>query len=385
VGDWPREHLDDSLESMESSRAPDPGHDCIAAPPRVDWRFATLCAALLALIFAFQNWITRDGLGFERSVAQQLTIYVVWLVLLPFVLRSARKRPLVERPTRRWLFMQFWIGSGYSLIHAVMTGLLRWLLGIAFYRELADILVSNITGNWGRNLITYGLVVAAYQSMVYHRAVRERDHRAARLELDLARAHLETLGGRIRPHFLFNTLNTIASMVRADPSKAEAMIGQLSDLLRASLRSDPERKVRLDEELTLVTQYLEIERTRFADRLTVSVLASDGAHGALVPHLILQPLVENAVRHGIAPREGPGSIVVRAGRHDGYLAVEIEDDGVGMGNAPPAREGGGVGLSTVRSRLGYLYGSDHRFEVVPVIPAGTLVRLEIPYEVETSA
>ena len=143
---------------MESSRAPDPGHDYTAVPPRVDWRFATLCAALLAFSFAVQNWITRDGLEFERSVAQQLTIYAVWLVLLPFVLRSARKRPLVERPTRRWLFTQLWIGSGYSLVHAVMTGLLRWLLGIAFYRELADILVTNITGNWGRNLITYGIV-----------------------------------------------------------------------------------------------------------------------------------------------------------------------------------------------------------------------------------
>jgi len=366
---------------MELSPTPDDSSGYAAPPPRVDWRFATFCAALLTFIFAVQNWITRDGLTFERSVAQQLTIYLVWLALLPLVLRSARKRPLVHRPTRRWLLIQFWIGSGYSLVHAVAVGLLRWSLGIAVYRELSDVLLSNITGNWGRNLITYGLVVAAYQSMVYHRAVRDRDQRAARLELDLARAHLETLGGRIRPHFLFNTLNTIASMVRADPPKAEAMIGQLSDLLRASLRSDPERKIRLDEELVLVSQYLEIERTRFADRLRVSVLASDGAHGALVPHLILQPLVENAVRHGIAPREGPGSIVVRAGKRDGYLAVEIEDDGVGMGNAPPAREGGGVGLSTVRSRLAYIYGSDHRFEVRPVIPTGTRVQFEIPYEV----
>jgi signal transduction histidine kinase len=350
-------------------------------PPRVDWRFAVLCAALLTVIFAVQNWVTR-ALTFERSLAQQATIYCAWLLLLPFVLRSARKRPLTQRPTRRWVFTQFWIGSGYSLVHAIIAGVSRWLLGIAAFDDLSDVLYAQITANWGRNLITYGLVVAAYQSVVYHRAVRERDQRAARLELDLAGARLEALAGRIRPHFLFNTLNTIATMVRADPTKAEAMIGQLSDLLRASLRADPERKVRLDEELTLTTQYLDIERTRFADRLRVSVLVSEAAQRALVPHLILQPLVENAVRHGIAPREGPGSVIVRAARQDGYLAVEVEDDGVGMGNAPPTRDDGGVGLSTVRLRLGYVYGSDHRFEIIPVVPSGTRVRLEIPYEAD---
>jgi|RhiMetdeSRZDD1v2_1073273.scaffolds.fasta_scaffold11436_7 two-component system LytT family sensor kinase len=357
----------------------------LSDPPRVDWRFAVLCAVLLTVIYALQNWVTRTGLTFERSLVQQATIYFAWLLILPSVLRSARKRPLTQRPTRGWVFTQFWIGSGYSLVHAVLTGVSRWLLGIAAYDSIADVLVANITANWGRNLITYGLVVAAYQSVFYHRAVRERDQRAARLELDLERARLEALAGRIRPHFLFNTLNTIATMVRADPTKAEAMIGQLSDLLRASLRAEAERKVRLDEELVLTGQYLEIERTRFADRLRVSVVASEAAQRALVPHLILQPLVENAVRHGIAPREGPGSITVRAGQRDGYLAVEVEDDGVGMGNAPPARDGGGVGLSTVRSRLGYLYGSDHRFEVTPVLPSGTRIRVEIPYEAEVDA
>jgi sensor histidine kinase YesM len=356
--------------------------DFFGTPPRVDWRFAALCSALLTGIFAIQNWITRPTLGLGTSLVQQATIYCAWLLLLPLVLRSARKRPLVQRPTRSWLLTQFWIGTGYSLVHAILTGLSRWLLGVAQFKDLSDVLFANIAGNWGRNLITYGLIVVAYQSVVYHRAVREREQRSARLEVDLARAHLETLAGRIRPHFLFNTLNTIASMVRADPTKAEMMIGQLSDLLRASLRTDPERKVRLDEELTLVTQYLEIERTRFADRLRVSVGATADAQAALVPHLILQPLVENAVRHGIAPREGPGSVIVRAERRDGMLAVEVEDDGVGMGNAPPTREGGGVGLSTVRSRLAYTYGYSHRFEVASLKPSGTRVRVEVPYEVE---
>jgi len=370
---------------MQSFLPPDPGHDVAGSPPRVDWRVAAACAALLAVIFAIQNWVTRAGLSLATSLAQQATIYAGWLLLLPLVLRSARKHPLVRRPTRRWVLLQLWIGSCYSLLQAVLTGIARYALGLAVLDNLGDVLFAQITANWGRNLITYALIVVAYQAVVYHRAVRERDQRAARLELDLARAHLETLAGRIRPHFLFNTLNTIATMVRADPAKAEAMIGQLSDLLRASLRAEPERKVRLEEELMLATQYLEIERTRFADRLRVSVLASDDAYGALVPHLILQPLVENAVRHGIAPRERSGCVIVRAGRRDGYLAVEVEDDGVGMGNAPPSRDGGGLGLSTVRSRLAYLYGSDHRFDVGPVTPTGTRVRFEIPYEAEHGA
>jgi LytS/YehU family sensor histidine kinase len=215
--------------------------------------------------------------------------------------------------------------------------------------------------------------------VAYHRAVREQDLRAARLEVDLAEAKLASLEGRLRPHFLFNTLNTIGALIREDPGAAEVMLGQLSELLRASLRSDPTREVRLADELSLVEHYLSIQRVRFQERLRVSLDATESARQALVPQLLLQPLVENAVRHGIAPRESGGSVAVHADEANGRLRVIVEDDGVGMGNAPPAQSGSGLGLGGVQSRLAHLYGTDHRLDITPCSPSGTRITIEIPY------
>ena len=156
------------------------------------------------------------------------------------------------------------------------------------------------------------------------------------------------------------------------------MIGELSDLLRASLSAEPSREIRLDEELAFTQKYLDLERVRFQDRLRVSIDASAEARCALVPHLLLQPLVENAVRHGIAPLEAGGSIAVAAGRQNGTLHVTVRDDGVGI-TATTNAEGRGIGLRGVRAKLLHLYGSGHRLDFTPVTPHGTVVDIEIPY------
>jgi len=163
------------------------------------------------------------------------------------------------------------------------------------------------------------------------------------------------------------------------------MIGQLSDLLRASLKADPLREVALSDELKLVEQYLAIQQTRFQDRLRATLSASDAAQRAYLPYLILQPLVENAVRHGISPRESGGQLWLDANQVDDRLVITIEDDGVGMGNAPPELAGSGVGLGGVKSRLQHLYGPDHRLDVEARRPSGTRVRIEIPYHAAPEA
>ena len=356
--------------------------------PRVDWRLAVMSAAVLVVLFTLQGAVatqpgakpTPIGLVFTR----QIIVWGVWLALTPLVIAVARRYPFGESSRSRWILRHLLIGGAFSIAHSMIGSFVRMAVGINVYESILDATLAAFLINIGRNYLCYGLITASYSALAYHRAVRDRDMRAARLEIDLTEAKLSSLESRLRPHFLFNTLNAIAALIREDPAAAESMIGQLSDLLRASLRADPGREIRLDEELHLVQQYLAIQQVRFNDRLHVSLEASDTARRAYVPQLILQPLVENAVRHGIAPRESGGSVWVFADQPNGHLRLRVEDDGVGMGDMPSPLAGNGIGLGGLKSRLAHLYGADQRVEVAPRETGGTRVTIEIPYHTESN-
>ena len=351
-----------------------------SAPPKVNWRVALSCTVLLTVLFAIQQWaVGANQPSFSVALGRQTITWFTWLLLLPAVIAVARRYPVLGAPRKRWLLKQFGLSLLFSAAHSFLVSLVRHLLGINLVDGVIEGALNLVISQPGRNFLTYAFIAMAYHAVAYNRAVRERDLRALRLEVDLAEAKLASLESRLRPHFLFNTLNTIAALVRDDPAAAETMIGQLSDLLRASLRADPGAEIQLAEELHLVEQYLEIQRVRFNDRLEIGLRASDEARLALVPQLILQPVVENAVRHGIAPRETGGSVWVLAERPDGRLRLVVEDDGVGVSNGPSANAGAGIGLGGLRSRLAHLYGEDHRVEVAPRLPSGTRVTIEIPY------
>jgi two-component system LytT family sensor kinase len=351
--------------------------------PRLDWRIATTCAVVLTFLFAIQQWAAgANSPSFAVSIERQGVIWGMWLLLLPLVAATARRYPIVRAKRNRWLLQQIGIATVFAVVHSFAVSALRHLLGINLVDSILEGALNLIVSQPGRNYLAYAFIMAAYQAVAYHREVRERDLRAARLEVDLAESKLANLEGRLRPHFLFNTLNSIAALIREDPVAAEAMLGQLSDLLRASLKADPGREVRLDEELQLVEQYLSIQRARFQDRLTISVDVGEDARRGYVPHLILQPLVENAVRHGIAPRESGGAVWVYAEHTGDRLRITVEDDGVGMGSSPPSLAGTGLGLSSVRSRLTHLYGEDQRIEVVTRRPSGTRVSIDIPFRAD---
>ena len=350
--------------------------------PTPDWRFAVGCAALLTVVFALQMWIappaSRPELDLGTAFALQAVRWGTWLLLLPAILRSALQRLLDGRPTVGWMMRSTWHGVLFSTLHSLVAGTLRWGLGLSVSDQLLDVLAEGVVVGFSTGFLIYWAILIACQAVAYHRAVRERDQRAAALELELTRASLAHVEATLRPHFLFNTLNTIAALVRDDPRAAEEMIEGLSDLLRASLSGDALQEVPLSDELTLAGQYLEIERVRFQDRLHVSVDASDDARRALVPRFMLQPLVENAVHHGIAPLEDGGSISVSAATADGRLQLSVTDDGVGLGNSP--RSGGaGIGLGGLRARLSHLYGDRQRLDVRAGVPRGTVVLLEIPF------
>ncbi len=229
--------------------------------------------------------------------------------------------------------------------------------------------------------IGFAVLVAALHAVQLVRAARERELKAAQLETSLAQAQLRSLRLQLQPHFLFNALNTISATMYADPAAADEMLDQLAELLRASLKTAQHDVVPLDVELAILDRYLAILRARFGERLAVATRVEPGAERALVPTLLLQPLVENAVRHGGAERRGTGAVEVRARREGGRLVVEVEDDGVGPDASPPAAEGSGVGLTATAERLRLLYGEDHAFTAgrPPGGGAGFVVRIAIPF------
>jgi signal transduction histidine kinase len=213
-------------------------------------------------------------------------------------------------------------------------------------------------------------------SASYSQATRESEL----LQTRLAQAQLQALRLQLNPHFLFNTLNTITALVHTDPHAAERMVTGLSELLRISLGSVGEQEVPLSRELEVLEHYLDIQQVRFADRLQVHYDVSPGTERAYVPNLLLQPLVENAIKHGIAPRAVSGRISIVARQDNGTLTLEVADNGVGDSGAATAGEG--VGLRNSRERLRSLYGDAHRFEAAPQPAGGFRVLIQFPFHTE---
>ena len=262
----------------------------------------------------------------------------------------------------RWLFQ--------GILPALAPQTSWWLYARHLYLEQFDWL-----------LMTYLFLVGLAYALAYRRESEARALNAARLETRIVEARLRALQHELHPHFLFNTLNTISALMHTNIDAADKMLDQLADLLRLTLRASGAEPVPLQSELEMLQKYLQIEQTRLGDRLTVAVDVDGDALSALVPTFLLQPLVENAVRHGVAPYGRPGSVSIRANRVGGELTVQIQDSGCG---APPERLGssnGGIGVANTRARLEYLYPSAHRFEFANLLD-GFRVTVAIPYQAE---
>ena len=227
-------------------------------------------------------------------------------------------------------------------------------------------------------------IVSTYATYWVEHLVREASKESAerqRVVTRLVQAELDTLKLQLNPHFLFNALNSAMALIATDPPAAERMVSELSDFLRLVLTTSSEQEVPLERELGLLDRYVAIQRVRFQDRLSVTCNIEDGVRAALVPSLLLQPLVENAIRHGISPRAGAGYVQVGARRVGDQLSITILDDGVGI-RARRSRErsrGTGLGLTNTRTRLLHLYGDAHEFESGPRDEGGYAVRITIPF------
>lgn len=231
-----------------------------------------------------------------------------------------------------------------------------------------------------KQVIGHALVLAVATLFVLARRARARELRAAALERELAVANLRALQMQLEPHFLFNALNLVSSCIRVDPSRAETMLAHLSDFLRATLRAGDAQEVRLEHELTAATAYLEIMRARFTDRLRVVFDVAAESRAALVPNLVLQPLVENAVKHGIARHDRAGTVRIAAHRDGDALRLTVGDDG--PGKAPGGLPAGhGIGLSNTTERLAHLYGAAGRLTAGEAPGGGLEVVVWIPWHV----
>jgi two-component system, LytTR family, sensor kinase len=307
----------------------------------------------------------------------ELPVWFFWVAAAVCIVRLSGRFPLDRtRP---------WTGLGVHLVGAIVAAALfigfRMLWYQAFnpfpyldtsvptwyWRMFREHFVAGFTLYWA--------VVGVYHAFTNYARFRKRDVEARIIRGELAEARLDALRLQLRPHFLFNALNTVSSVLEENPRRARRIIGRLGELLRASLRTDTNALVPLKEELELVVAYLEIEGERFGGRLAYSVQVPDSMLDVRVPSFLLQPLVENAVRHGIAPREGPGNISLKASAAGDYLEIHVEDDGVGL-------TGGvlhdGIGLGNTRRRLRELYQGNASVTLAPRSSAGLDVRVRIP-------
>ena len=302
-----------------------------------------------------------------------LSDWYIWALLAPGIIWLARNLALDREHRARNLGIHLLASVAATMVHWSLNNLCRhYVLGFSGSISLAYAFHSSI--------VTYWILAGATWGYDYYVRYRQGELRAAQLSVQLAQAQLQALRTQLHPHFLFNTLNAISALVHRDPEAADRMVARLSDLLRLTIEGIGVQEVPLAKEIDFLKRYLEIEQTRFADRLTVDMQIEPETLAASTPYLILQPLVENAIRHGIAPRSQPGRVVIRAHRDDGLLILQVSDNGAGLapGLAAPAREG--VGLSSTRARLEKLYGEEQHFEMKNGPSGGFVVTLTFPFQ-----
>ncbi|MGH7506175.1 MAG: sensor histidine kinase [Longimicrobiales bacterium] len=328
-------------------------------------------------------WLTGQYLAFYAAqgvpvgladvASRSLLEALVWSGITFVAFALSRRYRIDRRPRTRAIVVHVLAGAGLALAQVLVTYLVMALLGL----ESGQPFIANFFQAYPTNVVQYWLLVGVGHGLEYYRFYRQREAYAANLAARLANAELEMLKSQLHPHFLFNTLHAISALMHRDVKAADRMIARLSELLRASLEYTGAQQVSLQEELEFLEPYIEIEQVRLGDRLFVEFDIQPQVLDARVPHMILQPLVENAIRHGIAPRAQPGTIRISArGRRD-MLDLEVLDDGRGL---PPGRAAnGGVGLNNTRARLEQLYGENFSFEPRNAPGGGFRVSLTIPF------
>jgi signal transduction histidine kinase len=339
-------------------------------------------AAALTLLFTAQSVgfrvMEHSPANLPRALRTQAVFWGGWLLLMPALIWLARRRPI--DPQRPATFAP-WVGAALALVllHGALTfeagRLGGWIRPPPppIPPEWYGIWVTAV-GETPPSLMYVAVVVTAYHMAVFWREANQRRVAAAQLQARLAEVELDLLRIQLHPHFLFNALNTASSLMTHDVEAARTFLSELGDLLRLALAYLARGSVRVADELEFARRYLSIQQHRYGERLRVDVRCDEAVEEAWVPGLVLQPLVENAVRHGVEPRESGGRVWVEAVARDGRLRLSVRDDGAGP--AGPVRDG--VGLANTRERLRHLYGADQAFALGARPGGGCEAVVELP-------
>jgi two-component system LytT family sensor kinase len=338
-----------------------------------------------ALIFAVQHYLGNGAeavaIGWRRVITSELGQWYAWAALFPIVYWLARRFPLEVPRLASRLSVHLAAAILVTGLQLCLEAILVWII-----RGLSDplmLIVSRILHmvfwNYSEGFVLYWVMLLACHTLHFQARLRAQELRASRLEAQLAQAQLSALKMQLHPHFLFNTLHSISALLHGDVEAADLMVARLGDFLRLTLENSETQEVTLEQELEFLRCYLDIELIRFQDRLRVKFEIASGTLDALTPNLILQPLVENAIRHGIAPRMEPGCVTIRSELQGNRLRIEVRDDGPGFASNTP-----GIGLSNTRARLERLYGSGYVLQLSNGAHNGAIVTLEIPFRVSKS-
>lgn len=335
---------------------------------------------LVATLLAAQAWFAAQVRGepllWARASAIWLVWATVWAALTPIALRLETRFPLQRPHMLRALAVHGVASASCALLNLALFALAAPVIGATQVEPTWVGTFSRLLGTtFLLNLPVYWLIVVAAHVERLARTAREKDRRQLRLEAQLADARLQTLRTQLQPHFLFNALNTVSVLMHEDVDEADRILLQLSALLRRSLDSTEAHEVTLGEEIAFLERYLEIERARIGERFSYRIDVSDQMLQARVPNLILHPLVENALRHGLAARAGPGHVEITAEREGALLRLRVIDDGRGL----PAESTERVGLANTRARLRLLYADRQRFEVRNSDRGGVIAEIELPW------
>jgi signal transduction histidine kinase len=359
--------------------------------PRVVFGIATLLSFFSA-VQASQvvRFFSDRDTSYWVLLSLNMGYWYAWALLAPIVLFMARRFPLDREGWKKSLCVHLVAVLAVTFAHVLMAEGVRygvqeasgeeWMKNTTWWTHVAR--TYFLSFDW--EMMTYWAIVGFWHATAYYRVAQDRALKASRLETQLAEAQLQALQRQLHPHFLFNTLNGISALMHRDVEAADQMLARLSDLLRIALDQRGAQEVALKDELEFLQKYLEIEQARFGSRVRVEFHVEAETLDAQVPNLILQPLVENSIRHAVAVRVEPVRIAIGARRIGTNLELSVRDDGPGLVKAGSASRDGGVGLANTRSRLEHLYGASQQLRLETPEGGGLEVVVMLPFRDETA-
>ena len=356
---------------------------------RLKWPASLAAWAMLGVLYAGPIYfeVRSEGMGHAawRVFSWGILMWLAWAPLTPAMIWLARRYSLIGEAWKRSLLVHLPAFVLISVIHSAAATAITLTVKpfdnmgaspAAFWPRF----LSRMQSSFGSDLLVYGGVIGICYALDYHRKYREREVLATRLETQLAQAQLDSLRMQLHPHFLFNTLNSIVGLVRDNKNQAAvSMLVGLSDLLRHTLDHSARQEVELREELAFIKLYLSIQEMRFSDRLQVEFNIAPETTKAMVPNLMLQPLTENALRHGLGRTTDSGLIGITSAVADGHLHVTVYDNGAGLPDDWQLKGSKGIGLANTAARLQQLYNDDHQFDIRNRDRGGVEVVIVLPF------